>query len=68
MEQKEVEKMIGLRCRVSGDLANGWNKDGTPYICHEDVVRVVRRIDGDRVVLECGRRFIINKNLKITVQ
>lgn len=68
MELKEIEKMIGLRCRVSGDLANGWNKDGTLYICHEDVVRVVKRIDGDRVVLECGRIFIINKNLKITVQ
>lgn len=68
MKQKEVEKMIGLKCRVSGDLANGCNDDGTPYICHEDVVRVVRRIDGDRVVLECGRRFIINKNLKITVR
>lgn len=51
MEQKEVEKMIGLRCRVSGDLANGWNKDGTPYICHEDVVRVVRRIEDRKSVV-----------------
>lgn len=50
---------VGLRYRVSGDLQNG------NYITHEDVVRKITRITDTHVVCECGRRFIINDNLKI---
>jgi hypothetical protein len=63
MNIKEVE--IGLRYRVSGDLANGHYADGTPNVVHEDVVRVIKRITDTHVILECGRKFIINDNLKI---
>ena len=59
------EVTIGLRYRVSGDLANGRYTDGTQRITHEDVVRVIKRITDTHVILECGRRFIINDNLKI---
>lgn len=59
------EITIGLRYRVSGDLANGRYSDGTPCIVHEDVVRVIKRITETHVILECSRRFIINDNLKI---
>ncbi len=54
-----------MRYRVSGDLANGRYTDGTQRITHEDVVRVIKRITDTHVILECGRRFIINDNLKI---
>ena len=59
------EVTVGLRYRVSGDLANGCHSDGTPRILHDDVVRVIKRITGTHVILECGRMFIINDNLKI---
>lgn len=62
---KTNEITVGLRYRISGDLANGRYADGTPCIIHEDVVRVIRRITDTHVILECGRRFIINDNLKI---
>lgn len=62
---KVNEVTVGLRYRVSGDLANGCHSDGTPRISHDDVVRVIKRITGTRVILECGREFIINDNLKI---
>lgn len=62
---KTNEIIVGLRYRVSGDLANGRYSDGTPCIVHEDVVRVIKRITDTHVILECGRRFIINNNLKI---
>lgn len=63
MKVNEVE--IGLRYRISGDLANGRNLDGTLYIVHEDVVRKIKRVTETHVVCECGRMFIINDNLKI---
>lgn len=59
------EITIGLRYRVSGDLSNGRYADGTPRVSHDDVVRVIKRITETHVILECGRRFIINDNLKI---
>ena len=61
MNTKEIA--IGLRYRISGDLANGHYADGTPRISHDDVVRVIKRITD--MILECGRMFIINDNLKI---
>lgn len=59
------EVVEGLRYRVAGDLANGRYADGTPRISHDDVVRVIKRITDTHVILECGRSFIINDNLKI---
>ncbi|MBO5507754.1 MAG: hypothetical protein J6A00_08355 [Bacteroides sp.] len=59
------EVVLGLRYRVSGDLANGRYADGTPRISHDDVVRVIKRITDTHVILECGRMFIINDNLKM---
>lgn len=59
------EVTVGLRYRVSGDLANGRHADGTPRISHDDVVRKITRITDTHVVCECGRSFIINDNLKI---
>lgn len=59
------EVVLGMRYRVSGDLANGRYADGTPHISHDDVVRVIKRITDIHVILECGRMFIINDNLKI---
>lgn len=59
------EVVVGLRYRVSGDLVNGRYADGTPRISHDDVVRVIKLITDTHVILECGRRFIINNNLKI---
>lgn len=59
------EVIVGLRYRVSGDLSNGRHADGTPIISHDDVVRVIKRITDTHVILECGRIFIINNNLKI---
>lgn len=50
---------VGLRYRVSDDLQNG------SYITHEDVVRKITRITDTHIVCECGRKFIINSNLKI---
>lgn len=51
--------IIGLKYRVSGDLQNG------SYVTHDDVVRKIKRITDTHVICECGRRFIINENLKI---
>ena len=59
------EITVGLRYRVSGDLANGRYAGGTPRLSHDDVVRVIKRITDTHVILECGRMFIINENLKI---
>ena len=54
-----MDKYIGKRCRISGDLQNG------SYITKEDVVRKITRITEKHIICECGRRFIINDNLKI---
>jgi hypothetical protein len=59
------EVTVGLRYRVSGDLSNGRHADGTPRISYNDVVIVIKRITDIHVILECGRMFIINDNLKI---
>ena len=65
MKTTEVnDSIIGKRCRISGDLQNGY-KDGKPYICHENITRVITRITDTHVICECGRRFLNNQNLKI---
>ena len=63
MNTKEIE--IGLKYRISGDLANGHYADGTLRISHDDVVRVIKLFTDSQVILECGRMFINNDNLKI---
>ena len=59
------EVTVGLRYRVSGDLSNGRHADCTTRISHDDVLRVINRITDAHVILECGRMFVINDNLKI---
>ena len=56
---KIEDVVIGLRYQISGDLQNG------SYVTHDDVVRKITRITTTHVICECGRRFIINENLKI---
>lgn len=62
---KVKDCVVGCRYIISGDLANGCYADGTPRITHDEVVRKVTRITDTHLVCECGRRFIINDNLKI---
>ena len=49
----------GLRYRFEGDLQNG------DFVTHEEVTRKIAFITKKHIVLECGRKFIINDNLKI---
>jgi hypothetical protein len=63
-EIKVKEMQAGGRYHVCGDIENGF-KDGKPYICHEEVTRVVTRITDTHIICECGRKFLINGNLKI---
>ncbi len=64
MTAKEIE--IGKWYHLSGDIENGY-MDGKPYISHEEVTRVVKRVTDTHIVCECGRRFIINENLKVNL-
>lgn len=54
----------GQRYHISGEIDNGL-KDGKPYLSHDEVTRVIRRVTDTHVICECGRRFVINDNLKI---
>lgn len=51
---------------LSGDIENGW-VDGKPYISHEEVTRIVTRVTEDRIFCECGRRFLINEHLEVSI-
>lgn len=51
----------GIRYRFKGDLQNG------SFVTKEDVVRKISYITDTHVVLECGRKFIINENLDISI-
>ena len=64
MTAKEIE--IGKWYHLSGDIENGY-MDGKPYITHEEVTRVVKRVTDTHIVCECGRRFIINENLQVSL-
>jgi hypothetical protein len=55
----------GKRYHLSGDIENGY-MNGNPIIDHEEVTRVVTRITDTQIICECGRKFIINDNLKVT--
>lgn len=61
---KEIE--IGQWYHLSGDLENGY-KNGQPYICHEEITRRITRVTDTHIVCECGRRFLINENLTLTI-
>lgn len=64
MNVKAIE--IGQRYHLSGDIENGY-MDGKPYISHEEVTRVVTRVTDTHVICECGRKFLINDNLKLSI-
>ena len=57
MKVKDI--IIGWKYHISGDLQNG------SAVTHDEVTRKVTRVTDTYIVCECGRRFIINKNLKI---
>ena len=57
---KIANLILGARYRFSGDIQNGC------YITHDEVVRKLISITNDYLILECGRQFIINKNLVIS--
>lgn len=56
---KQTEIIVGCRYSISGDLQNG------SHTTHDEVTRKVVRVTATHIVCECGRRFIINENLKI---
>ena len=57
---RQVKKIIiGGRYHLSGDTQNG------SFVTHDEVTREVVRVTDTHVVCECGRKFIINGNLKI---
>lgn len=62
MKTQKIE--IGKRYHIVGDLENGF-MNGKPYICHEEVTRVITRITETHIICECGRKFLNNQNLKI---
>lgn len=64
MTVKEIE--IGQWYHLSGDIENGY-MDGKPYISHEEVTRVVTRVTDTHIICECGRKFRINDNLKLSI-
>lgn len=64
MIAKEIE--IGQWYHLSGDIENGY-MDGKPYISHEEVTRVVTRVTDTHIICECGRKFLINENLKLSI-
>lgn len=64
MTAKEIK--IGKCYHLSGDIENGY-MNGKPNIDHEEVTRVVTRVTDTHVICECGRRFLINENLKLSI-
>lgn len=61
---KEIE--IGKWYHLSGDIENG-HVNGKPNTSHEEVTRVVTRVTDTHIVCECGRKFLINENLKLSI-
>lgn len=64
MKIEEIE--IGKEYHFTGDIENGY-MDGKSYVSHEEVTRVIKRITETHIICECGRKFLINENLTITV-
>ncbi|MDR2916410.1 MAG: hypothetical protein LBV74_16545 [Tannerella sp.] len=63
MDIREIQ--AGQRYHLIGDIENGF-KDGKPFVCHEEVTRVIKRITDTHIICECDRKFLINRNLQIT--
>lgn len=57
MKAKDIT--VGGRYHLSGDIQNG------SFVTHDEVTREVVRVTDTHVVCECGRKFIINKKLRI---
>ena len=51
--------ITGETYHLVGDIQNG------NFVTHEEVTRKIAFITQKHIVLECGRKFIINDNLKI---
>jgi hypothetical protein len=64
MKVQEIE--IGKVYHITGDIENGF-MNGKPYFCHEEVTRRITRITDTRIICECGREFLKNENLKLTI-
>lgn len=62
IDVKDIQ--IGTSYLLTGDIENGWS-NGAPLITKESVVRVVTRIANDKIDCVCGRKFLVNDNLKI---
>lgn len=62
---KEIE--IGGWYHLSGDIENGYDRNRQLNIDHEEVTRVITRVTETHIICECGRRFLINKNLTLTI-
>ena len=62
MEEIKISDLVpGYRYHFVGDIQNG------NFVTHEEVTRKLSFITAKHLVLECGRRFIINDNLKIYI-
>ena len=57
---KIKDLVCGIQYRFCGDVQNG------NIITHENVLRKLVAITSTHLILECGRRFIINRNLVVT--
>lgn len=57
---KVKDLIVGERYHLDGNIQNG------DYITHESVTRKITRITDKLIYCECGRRFIIDKELSIT--
>lgn len=56
---KTNEITIGQMYHIKGDMQNG------TFITNGDIIRVITKVTDTHIYCECGRVFIINKNLKI---
>lgn len=61
---KEIE--IGNWYHISGDIDNGI-KDGRSYLSHDEVTRRIKRVTDTHIICECGRKFLINDNLELSI-
>lgn len=62
---KATDIIIGMRYTLIGNIINGRNADGTVRLSKENVTRKVTRMTDTRIYCECGRVFVIDKDLKV---
>ena len=53
------EITIGQMYHIKGDMQNG------TFVTKGDVVREITKVTDTHIYCQCGRVFIINKNLKV---